>query len=116
MIRKVAFLALAAIALFAVQVVDCTSLLSASQQKMSCCGSMPCHPGHGPHQCCKAKDSPQPPTVLTQESEVRGIPCAFAATLASAAEIAAAPIAYSEFEAPQHSPPELYTLHSSLRI
>lgn len=116
MIRRATFLALAAMALFAVQAADCTALISANQQSMSCCGSMPCHPSHGFHQCCKTKVGQQLPTVLPRDHAVLSLSCASAAAYLSAVDATPADAAYSEFAAPQHSPPDLYTLHSSLRI
>jgi hypothetical protein len=116
MIRRVTFLALAAMALFAVQAADCTALISANQQTMSCCGSMPCHPSHGFHDCCKTAVSSQQPTTLPQDHAVLSTPFASAAAYFPAAEIAVIDNFYAEFAAPQHSPPELYSLHSSFRI
>jgi hypothetical protein len=116
MIRKATFVALAAMALFAVQAADCTALLAAQQHTMSCCGSMPCHPAHGFHECCKTAVSSPLPTVLPQEHAVLTLPSLSAAAHLLAAEVTVAEAFCSEFEAPQHSPPELYTLHSSFRI
>jgi hypothetical protein len=116
MIRRATFLALAAMALFAVQAADCTALISASPQKMSCCGSMPCHPSHGFHECCKTKVSPQPPADFPREHAVSTLPVISTAAHSSAAAVLVADTFYPERATPQHSPPPLYTLHSSLRI
>jgi hypothetical protein len=116
MIRKATFVALAAMALFALGAADCTSLLAAHEQSMSCCGSMPCHPAHGFHECCKTVASSQPPTVLPREHAVLALPSMSAAAHLPAAEVTVAEAFCSELEAPQHSPPDLCTLHSSFRI
>src|SRR6266700_2475520 len=64
MIRRVTFLILALTALFVWQFADCFSPMSADQQTMQCCGSMPCNPTNQSHDCCKAMVSSQSPSVL----------------------------------------------------
>jgi hypothetical protein len=116
MIRRSTFLALAAMALFAVQAADCSSLFSAEHHAMTCCGSMPCHSSDGAHQCCKAENPRPAPVAVTPVSPACKIAPAAAAVLVAALKVGPASRTFSEFAAPQHSPPELYSLHSSLRI
>jgi len=116
MIRRAAFLALAAMALFAVQAADCSSLFAADQHHMSCCGSMPCHSSHAANQCCKMDGSRQAPPAIAQDAGAGKISLAASALVAAIAQAPQAGTIRSEFEAPRHSPPELYALHSSLRI
>jgi len=57
------------------------------------------------------------PSVLPVEHSVLNVPVAAIVEHLSAPEVIVfAEITPSGFEAPQHSPPELYTLHSSLLI
>jgi hypothetical protein len=117
MVRRVTFLTLALAALFALQFADCLSALSADQQTMQCCGSMPCNPTNKSHDCCKTMVSSQSPSVLPVEHSVLNVPIAAVVDHLSESEITGfAEVSLSRFEAPQHSPPDLYTLHSSLLI
>jgi hypothetical protein len=117
MIRRATFLVLALTALFVLQFADCLSPMSADQETMQCCGSMPCNPTNQAHDCCKTMVSSQSPSVLPVEHSVLNVPVAVVADHLSAPEVVAfADASLSRFEAPQHSPPELYTLHSSLLI
>jgi hypothetical protein len=117
MIRRVTFLVLALTALFALQFADCFGSVSADQQTMQCCGSMPCNPTNQSHDCCKTVVSSESSSVLPVEHRVLSVPFAAVVDHVSAPEIAVfAEVSLSRFEAPQHSPPELYTLHSSLLI
>ena len=117
MIRRVTFSVLALAALFALQFADCFSPVSADQQTMQCCGSMPCNPANQSHDCCKTMVSAPSPNALPVEHSVLNVPVAAVADHVSVAEVVVfAEASPSRFEAPQHSPPELYTLHSSLLI
>ncbi len=117
MIRKMTFLGLALTALFVLQSADCFSPMSADQQTMECCGSMPCNPTNQSHDCCKTMVSSQSPSVLPAEHSVLNVPVAAVVDHFSASEVVAfADASPARFEAPQHSPPELYTLYSSLLI
>lgn len=117
MIRRAIFLVLALTALFALQFADCFSPMSADQQTMQCCGSMPCNPTNQSHDCCKTMVSSQSPSVLPVEHSVLNVPVAVVVDHVSALEITVfAEVPLSRFEAPQHSPPDLYTLNSSLLI
>src|SRR6266436_3876939 len=67
--------------------------------------------------CCKTMVSSQSASVLPAEHSVLNVPVAVVADHLSATKvIVIAEVAPSRFEAPQHSPPDLYTLHSSLLI
>jgi hypothetical protein len=117
MTRRVSFFALALAGLFALQFADCFSPASADEQTMQCCGSMPCNPTNQSHDCCKTMISPQSPSVLPVEHSVLSVPVVAVVDHLSAPENAVfAEVSRSRFNAPQHSPPELYTLHSSLLI
>jgi hypothetical protein len=57
------------------------------------------------------------PSILPVEHTALNVPVAAVVDNLSATEIVViAEFSSSRFEAPQHSPPELYTLHSSLLI
>jgi hypothetical protein len=117
MIRRAIFLVLALTALFVLQFADCFSPMSADQQTMECCGSMPCNPTNQSHDCCKTMVSSQSPSVLPAEHSVLAVPVAAVLDHLSMPEVVAfADTSQARFEAPQHSPPELYTLYSSLLI
>ena len=117
MIRRVIFMVLALAALFAMQFADCLNPMSADQQMVQCCGSMPCNQANQSHDCCKTMVSSQSPSVLPAEHAALSVPVAAVVDNLSAPEVVViAEFSLSRFEAPQHSPPELYTLHSSLLI
>ena len=117
MIRRVTFLALALTALFALQFADCLTPMSADQQMVQCCGSMPCNQGNQSHDCCKTMVSSPSPSVLPAEHIGLGVPVAAVLDNLPAPEVVViTEFSPSRFEALQHSPPELYTLHSSLLI
>src|SRR5712692_3920404 len=111
MIRRMTFLVLALAALFVLQFADCLSHLSADQQTMQCCGSMPCDPSNQSHDCCKGMVSAQSPSVLPVAHVTLHAPVMVATDILASPQI----VTYSEvsrldFEARPHSPPELYTL------
>jgi hypothetical protein len=117
MIRRVTFLALSLAALFALQFADCLTPMFTDQQMVECCGSMPCNQGNQSHDCCKTMVSSSSPSVLPVEHAALNVPVAAVVDNLSAPEVVLiAEFSPSRFEAPQHSPPELYTLHSSLLI
>lgn len=117
MIRQVTFLVLALVALFALQFADCLSPISADHQTMQCCGSMPCNPTNHSHDCCKTMVSSQSPSLLPVQHFVLHVPVVAVLDHVSAREVMVfADASVSRFEAPQHSPPDLYTLSSSLLI
>src|SRR5437879_6737634 len=111
------FMVVALVALLGLQFADCASAMTQDQQSMLCCGSMPCDPSNQSHDCCKGMVSSQSPSVLPVAHVT------LHAHVLVATEILASPqiVTYSEgsrldFGARPHSPPELYTLHSSLLI
>jgi hypothetical protein len=118
MVRKNTFIMLAAVlAILLLQFTDCMSAMTMDQQSMQCCGSMPCDPSNQSHDCCKAMASSQSPTVLPVAHVTLHPPAMNVADIFPTPQVlerSEAPRA--EFPAPQHSPPELYTLHSSLLI
>src|SRR5437868_1077607 len=105
------------VALLGLQFADCMSAMTQDQQSMKCCGTMPCDPSNQSHDCCKAMVSPQSPSVLPVAHVTLHTPVMVAtAILASPQAMTYAEASRLDFEAPAHSPPELYTLHSSLLI
>jgi hypothetical protein len=117
MIRRGTFFVWALTALFALQFADCLTAMSTDQQMVQCCGSMPCNQGNQSHDCCKTMVSSPSPSILPVEHTALHIPIAAVVDNLSAPEIVViAEFSPSRFEAPQHSPPELFTLHSSLLI
>jgi len=117
MMGKRLFVVLAVVAFLGLQFADCMSAMTQDQQTMKCCGSMPCDPSNQTHDCCKGMVSAQSPNVLPVSHVT------FHAPVMVVSDILVSPQAmmYTEasrldFEAPSHSPPELYTLHSSLLI
>jgi hypothetical protein len=117
MIRRVTFLVLALTGLFMLQFADCFSPISADHQTMECCGSMPCNPTNQSHDCCKTMVSANASNVLPAQHSTLSVPVT---TVVDHFSMPEAPIftqvSRLSFEAPQHSPPDLYTLHSSLLI
>jgi hypothetical protein len=115
--RKRLFILVALIALLGLQFADCASAMTQDQQSMQCCGSMPCDPSNQSHDCCKGMVSSQSPSVLPVAHVTLHVPVMVVTdVLASPQTTPYAEVSRLDFEAPQHSPPELYTLHSSLLI
>jgi hypothetical protein len=115
--RTKLLIVVAVVALLGLQFADCMSAMTPDQQSMKCCGSMPCDPSNQSHDCCKAMASSQSPSVLPVAHVTLHAPVMVATEILASPQIAT----YSEgsrlnFEARPHSPPELYTLHSSLLI
>src|SRR6266436_4603393 len=114
MTGKRLFVLLAMIALFGLPFADCLSAMTPDEQSMQCCGSMPCDPSNQSHECCKGMVSAQSPSVLPVAHVTLHPPMMVVAdVLASPEATLHSEISRLDFEAPQHSPPELYTLHSS---
>ena len=117
MMGKRLFVVLAVVAFLGLQFADCVSAMMQDQQSMKCCGTMPCDPSNQSHDCCKAMVSPQSPSVLPVAHVTLHTPVMVATDiLASPQAMTYAEASRLDFEAPAHSPPELYTLHSSLLI
>ena len=107
----------ALVALLGLQFADCVSAMSQDQQSMQCCGSMPCDPSNQSHDCCKGMVSAQSPNVLPVSHVTFHAPVMVATDIIVSPQAKPYPEASRlDFEAPTHSPPELYTLHSSLLI
>ena len=117
MMGKRLFAVLAVVALLGLQLVDCMSAMTQDQQSMKCCGSMPCDPSNQSHDCCKRMVSSQSPNVLpVAHVTLHGPVLVVTDILASPQAMPYPEASRLDFEAPQHSPPELYTLHASLLI
>src|SRR6266704_1034450 len=81
------------------------------------CGSMPCDPSNQSHDCCKSMVSSQSPSVLPVAHVTLQAPVVFVADILPSPQVHEfSGASRADFEAPQHSPPELYTLHSSFLI
>jgi hypothetical protein len=117
MARKTTFVVLAVAAILFLQFADCMSAMAQDQQSMQCCGSMPCDPSNQHHDCCKSMVSSQSPSVLPTAHVSLHAPVLFVADVLPSPQIPQFfEVAPSALTAPQHSPPELYTLHSSFLI
>lgn len=115
--RNRLFIVVALVALLGLQFADCASAMTQDQQSMQCCGSMPCDPSNQSHDCCKGMVSSQSPSVLPVAHVALHAPVIVVTDVfASPQATPYAAVSRLDFEAPQHSPPELYTLHSSLLI
>src|SRR5882762_9038244 len=110
------FVVFAVVALLGLQFADCASAMTRDQQSMQCCGSMPCDPSNQSHDCCKGMVSSQSPSVLPVAHVTHHAPVMIVADLLVSPPPPYTEVSHLDFEAPQHSPPELYTLHSSLLI
>ena len=110
-------IAVAMVALLGLQSADCMSAMTQDQQSMKCCGSMPCDPSNQSHDCCKAMASSQSPSVLPAAHVTLQAPVMVVTDILVSPQGVTYPEASRlDFEARPHSPPELYTLHSSLLI
>ena len=117
MICKRLFLILAAGALLFLQFGDCMSAMAQDPQAMKCCGSMPCAPANHGHDCCKSMVAPQAPGVLpARQVSLHGPVVAVVEYPLTLEIVRAAPSRSAAVSAPQHSPPDLYTLNASLLI
>src|SRR5579863_889276 len=105
----------ALVALLGLQFADCASAMTQDQQSMKCCGSMPCDPSNQSHDCCKGMVSSQSPSVLPVAHVTLHAPLMVATDVLESPQAMRYPeVSRSDFDAPAHSPPELYILHSSL--
>ena len=117
MMRKKLFVIFAAIALLGLQFADCMSAMTQDQQSMKCCGSMPCDPSNQSHDCCKAMASSQSPSVLPVVHVTLHAPVMVVTDILASLQAMTYPeVSRLDFDAPTHSPPELYALHSSLLL
>jgi hypothetical protein len=117
MLRCAPSLMLVLIALLGLQFGDCFSRTLSDEQMMHCCGSMPCNPANTSHDCCKTMVSANASKALLGQHPSLPLPATAVADHFSILNVVCVgQIALSKVDAPQHSPPELYTLHSSLLI
>ena len=115
--RERLLIMVAIVGLLGLQFADCLSAMKQDPQSMQCCGSMPCDPSNQTHDCCKGMVSAQSPNVLPVPHVTLHAPVMVVANvLASPRLTPYTQLSRFEFAAPQHSPPELYTLHASLLI
>jgi hypothetical protein len=115
--RKSLLIAAAMVALLALQFADCMSAPTQDQQSMQCCGSMPCDPSNQSHDCCKSMASPQTPSLLPASHVALHPPVAFMVDFLPSLQVREfSGVTRNDFDAAEHSPPELYTLHSSFLI
>jgi hypothetical protein len=115
--RKRLLIVVAIAALLGLKFADCMSAMTQDQQSMKCCGSMPCDPSNQSHDCCKGMVSAQSPNVLPVSHVTLHAPVMVVSDILASPQALTYPEASRlDFEAPTHSPPELYTLHSSLLI
>jgi hypothetical protein len=117
MLGKRLIVVLAVVAFLGLQFADCMSAMTQDQQSMKCCGSMPCDPSNQTHDCCKGMVSAQSPNVLPVPRVTLLALVPVVSDILDSPQAMTYPEASSlDFEAPQHSPPKLYTLHASLLI
>jgi hypothetical protein len=117
MIGKKLFLVLAAGAFLLLQFADCMPAMTPDQDSMKCCGSMPCTPANQSHDCCKGMVSGQSRNMLpTARVSLSAPVLTLVEPLASVDIVRLVALPLGAVEAPQHSPPELYTLHTALLI
>ena len=115
--RKTTFVMLAVVAILLLPFTDCMSAMTHDQRSIQCCGSMPCDPSNQSHDCCKTMVSSLSPSLLPAAHVTLHPPVIVAADTLSAPQVLAhSEASPADFAAPQHSPPELYTLHSSFLI
>ena len=114
---KKLIIVVALVALLGLQFADCMSAATQDQQSMKCCGSMPCDPSNQSHDCCKGMVSSQSPSVLPVAHVSLHVPVMVVTDVLASPQATPYPeVTRLDFEAPQHSPPKLYTLNSSLLI
>ena|ERR1700675_4588405 len=117
MMGKKLLVLLASVALLGLQFADCLSAMAPDQHSTQCCSSMPCDPSNQSQDCCKGMVSSQSPSVLPVAHVTLHAPVMVVTDILTSPQVRPLPEASRlDFEAPQHSPPDLYTLHSSLLI
>jgi hypothetical protein len=111
------FLIFTAGALLFLQFGDCMSAMAQDPQAMKCCGSMPCAPANHGMDCCKNMVAPQVASALPAKQVSLHAPAIAVIECPLTLEIVrATPSRFVAVSAPQHSPPDLYTLNASLLI
>src|SRR5258708_13296113 len=100
--------------LLGLQFAGCMSATTQDPQSMKCCGSMPCDPSNQSHDCCKSMVSSQSPSVLPAAHVPLHPPAMLVADILPLPQVIDfSEVSRPDFEASQHSPPDLYLLHSS---
>jgi len=116
MVRRLFFVA-AMLAVASLQVGECMAAMNMDRASMQCCHSMPCTPANQSQGCCKNMVSTQVRAMLPGHHASLHSPAVAAIEYPRIAEtLTSAPEPSPTIQAPQHSPPELYTLNSSLLI
>src|SRR5215472_2106495 len=109
--RRKLLIVVAIAGVLGLQFTDCMSAMTLDQESMQCCGSMPCDPSNQSHDCCKGMVSPQSPSVLPAAHVTLHAPLmVIGDSLPSPLVQNLSETRHPDFAAPQHSPPELYTL------
>jgi hypothetical protein len=117
MIGKKLFLLLMVGAVLFLQAADCLAALSQDQQAMQCCGTSQCTPANQSHGCCKSMTSTEIPRMLVKARVSPNVPVVAVVARAPVLEtVMFSPSIWLSIEPQQYSPPDLYTLHSSLLI
>ena len=117
MIGKKLFLLLMVGAVLFLQAADCLAALSQDQQAMQCCGTSQCTPANQSHGCCKSMTSTEIPRMLVKARVSLNVPVVAVVARAPVLEtVMFSPSIWLSIEPQQYSPPDLYTLHSSLLI
>ena len=116
MFRKITSFLVAVSVLVVMQFAECQAM-SADQQTMKCCRTMPCDPANHKNDCCKKMVSPQTASVLPGPHIPLSAPLAVPTDPPPVADtLSAAEIFWPRIEPPQHSPPNLYIVYASLLI
>ncbi len=116
MLRGSTIAALIAISFFSLQALDCAAALSAEPATMACCRSMPCNSAQNLPACCQKSETPRAPMNRPPQRASLAGPSLNARAVTPASAVALLESFPRDREATQHSPPPLYTLHSSLLI
>ncbi len=117
MVRRTTFLVLSMVAVLFLPFADCMSRMTQDQQSMQCCGSMPCNPSNQSHDCCKTMVSSQSASALPVAHVTLQAPVNILGDILPLPQVLqVSRTSRDVFEASEHSPPDLYTLHSSFLI
>jgi hypothetical protein len=117
MIFKRSLLLLVVGAVLLLQFEDCMAAFSEDQQAMQCCGTSTCTPANQSHGCCKTMNSTETPRMLVKARVSLAVPTVAVVEHARVLEMAMpVPLISPAIEKQEYSPPDLYTLHSSLLI
>ena len=83
---------------------------------MECCGTLTCAPTNVRHGCCETMNSTETPTMLVKERVSLLAPTVAVLEQAPAFETFTSLLIAPAYEPQGYSPPDLYTLHTSLLI